>query len=233
MSNTYVDFVTDEHFVGCVREAYGHYSAVSNNDMKWLQRNGLDTFKMVFDMKYSRKGLEGWIKSETIRQIDKSNTNWIGNFHQRLLGGVAGWVNLGTGHATGVDLMKSDGSIYIELKNKHDTTKGSDLKHYFDQLKKIVDDHDGSVAYFAFITPKSGNSGNKVWKMKGKTTDDRVRKIWGTKVYELITGDENALSKTWDALPDAINGAMNLNHSFSQTDLKKMNEFFKYALLRG
>lgn len=233
MPNEYVDFVSDVHFLNCVREVCDHYSKESQKNMKELQSNGLDSFKMVFDIMNSSSTIGGWIGSETIRQLDKTISNWIGDFHQKLLGGVEGWQDLGKGHETKVDLKNNEDTIFIELKNKHNTTKGSDMVHYFDNLKRIVDEYPSSVGYFAFITPKSGNAGNKAWKISGREPDDRVRKLWGTEVYSLITGDKDALYKTWNALPSGINAVMNSEYAFSTQDMEKMKEIFNYALTRG
>ena len=233
MPDEYVGFVSDDFFLECIKEVCEHYSQESQKTMKELQTNGLDSFKMVFDIMNSNSTVEGWIGGETIRQLDKTISNWIGDFHQKLLGGVDGWEDLGKGHETKVDLKKDDDTVFVELKNKHNTTKGSDMIHYYDNLKRIVDEYPSSVGYFAFITPKSENAGNETWKIKGRDPNERVRKLWGTEVYSLITGDKDALLKTWSALPSGISAVINSDYSFSEADAKKMSEIFSYALTRG
>ena len=170
--------------------------------------------------------------NEAIRQNDKTVSNWIGDFHQNLLGGVSGWKNLKKGHTTGVDLMKKNATVFLELKNKHNTTKGENLKDLFTKLEKIVAKYKGSTAYYAYITPKNGTSGNEVWVLKHRKKNPNVRKIWGSKVYELVTGKPNALEQTWNALPDAINKILKSNQKFSKSDKINMMKIFKHALKR-
>ena len=70
----------------------------------------IDLFKMVFDINARKINVNTWIDMERIRQSDKTISNKVGEFHQKLLGGVKGWIDLGVGHPLGVD-----------LKNKKDT----------------------------------------------------------------------------------------------------------------
>ena len=72
--------------------------------MKRLRKNGIDIFKMLFDVVNSNISVDDWVKNEVIRQSDKSINNKVGEFHQKLLGGVKGWVDLGIGDDSKVDL---------------------------------------------------------------------------------------------------------------------------------
>lgn len=231
--NRYVDFVSDEYFFNCVKVVCDHYLEQKSIDMDWLQRNGLDSFKIIFDMMNSQSDLERWIQFEAIRQNDKTVGNWIGDFHQSLLGGVDGWKDLRRGHETGVDLMKEDETKFVELKNKHNTTKGENLKDLFTKLEGVINSHPGSTAYYAFITPKNGTSGDEVWVLRHRTRNPNIRKIWGSKVYELVTGKPDSLKKTWDALPAVINDVLGSKQQFSDGDSKKMAEIFRHALMRN
>ena len=142
MPNEYVDFVSDFHFEKCVKQVCNAYPKESKNiDMKYLQRNGLDTFKLLFDMKNSKMDLNTWLMSETVRQLDKTNGNWIGKFHQSILGGVKGWADLDKPRykkikeQTKVDLMKNDKTVFIEIKNKWNTKTGTDIQNKYQKIK--------------------------------------------------------------------------------------------------
>ena len=127
-ANKYVNFVSDEHFLACVRHVCEAYPASKKEiELEVLYRNTLDPFKMVFDIINTKSTVDAWIKGETIRQGDKTLNNRIGDFHQRLLGGANGWTNLGTGDESKVDLKKSNNSIFIELKNKFNTVNADSL----------------------------------------------------------------------------------------------------------
>jgi hypothetical protein len=242
MPNTYVDFVSDEHFEKCVKEVCDAYPKNTKDiDMDWLQRNGLDTFKLVFDMMNSKTPLDKWLTGETIRQIDKTNGNWIGKFHQRLLGGVKGWSNLDEPKfkkikkQTGVDLMRDDKMVFLEIKNKWNTKTGTDVKTQYKKLEDITKKFKQSTAYFAFVTKdaKGKSSDDVVWKKPQTTTHNpKIRKIWGSAFYTLVTKKEDSLEQTWNALPIAINNVLASKHVFSNKDQKQIEQLFKNALYR-
>ena len=225
--NRYVDFVSDEHFLKCVKWVCESYPVKSDVqlDIKKFKRNMIDPFKMLFDIINSKISAEDWIKSEARRQADKSINNRIGEFHQKLLGGVDGWEDVGKGHPLGIDLAKKDDKIFIELKNKHNTVKGDDLKNVFDKLKKVADRHPDAIVYYAYIVPEKASSGELIWKTSQREPNSHIHKAWGSKVYEIVTGDKSALEKTWKALPHSIND----KYKLSSDDTQKLLEFFEAA----
>lgn len=75
---------------------------------------------------------------------------------------------------------------------------------------------------------KSGNGGDCVWIRDGKK-DERLRKVWGKNVYELVTGDRDALEKTWRALPLAIKEIMSSRRKISKKDEEQLEELFVSA----
>ena len=93
-----------------------------------------------------------------------------------------------------------------------------------DKLEKFIKNHPKSVAYWAYIINKKNSSGEKIWIYK-KRKDKRIRRIWGSKVYETITGDPQALKDTWIALPIAIKDLLGKN--ISKEDMQKLLEAFQ------
>ena len=74
MPNKYVDFVSDEHFLKCVKWVCDAYLDPSLKlDKTWLQRNGVDPFKMVFDMVVRNRNFESLMEQEKSRQYDKKS----------------------------------------------------------------------------------------------------------------------------------------------------------------
>jgi len=229
MSNRYVDFVSDEHFLDCVKwvcKAYPHNP--DEIDMEKLQKNTIDPFKVVFDLMNGSMSVDSWLENESIRQNDKTINNTIGEFHQKLLGGVNGWDNLGVGDESKVDLRKSDKTIFVELKNKWNTMNSDATEQCRTKLERAVAGNPNAIAYWAYIISQNGISGESTWYYQGKI-DVRVKKIWGKKVYELVTGDAGALENTWKALPSAIKDLIKSNHKPSRTDEQKLQEFFEVA----
>jgi hypothetical protein len=228
MPNRYVNFVSDKHFLDCVRHVCaGYYTAVL--EIEKLRDNGLDPFKIIFDLINRKVRLQSWVRNEAGRQEDKSLNNRIGEFHQKLLGGVKGWKDLGTGDESKLDLVKSDNSIGIELKNKFNTVNSDSLDKVRDKLELFVRKNKSSKAYWAYIIEKDNSSGESIWIKKGRSENKKIIKIWGAEVYRLVTGDKFALKNTWAALPKAISEVFSGKAVLASEDLKKLQELFASA----
>ena len=225
MPNKYVNFVSDKHFLECVKNVCEGYPG-DEKEVE-LTKHTLDIVKMIFDMENHKINVDEWIKTEKMRQTDKTVNNKIGIFHQKLLGGVKGWEDLGTGNPLGVDLKKMDNSVFVELKNRYNTVKGEDLKHVFDKLKKVADKYPKAIVYYAYIIPKKPGSGEKVWKTSQREPNDKIIEVWGYRIYEIVTGDKKALKKMWDALPIVIEKVLEKKSAIQKKDMKKLVEFFQ------
>lgn len=68
-----------------------------------LSRNVIDPFTALFQMQFLSITAKDWPMVEKRRQIEKSLQNHIGNFHQKLLGALTGWNDMGVGSV--VDLV--------------------------------------------------------------------------------------------------------------------------------
>ncbi|MBT4376480.1 Eco47II family restriction endonuclease [archaeon] len=225
--NKYVDFLSDEDFLKCVQWVCDAYPKEKRKqDMKKLQKNTLDPFKLYFDAINKEKSVNEWLVMESSRQYDKTVNNRVGEFHQMVLGKVIGWEDLGRGDKTGLDLKKSDSSIFIELKNKENTVNSSSMAKVYDKLEKALEDYPNAIMYWGFVFSMKGDSGEKVWKYLGKE-NSKIKMVWGKKLYELITGDKNALDKLFEALPKAILDISESHKNLTQKDLKQMVDIFK------
>ena len=231
MTNRDVDFVSDAHFLACVGSVCkAYHEAKENLSVEDLKGNGLDPFKTVFDIANRKLTFNDWAKNEEIRQADKTLNNKIGEFHQKLLGGVKGWVDLGVGNVSKLDLKNNTETIFIELKNKENTVNADSADKVRDKLEKALADHPKATVYWAYIISKNNDSGEKIWEKKGRKTNDKIRRIWGAKVYELVTNDKNALKKTWEALPLAISDYFKGQVKISATDMKSLVGLFGSSL---
>ncbi|WP_308200740.1 Eco47II family restriction endonuclease [Pseudoalteromonas sp. 2CM28B] len=149
----------------------------------------------------------------------------MGEFHQLILGNVDGWLDLGVGDNSKVDLVKEDNSIYIELKNKYNTCNSDTLTQVKDKLIKVLEENEQAKAYWGFIVPSTAaRSGSIKWKKRAAKTQpggtsmavihDRLYKAWGSEVYKIVTGDGDNLKRLYDALPNEISGIMNNRINF-------------------
>jgi len=226
-SNRYVDFVTDEEFEECVKNVCDSFSALESEILSddELQENGIDPFKMLFDIQKDGISFDEWKAKETKRQLDKTVNNTVGEFHQNLLGKVDGWTNLGTGDDSHLDLKKDDDTVFIELKNKFNTVNDASLRTVRNHLEDAIANHSNATAYWAFIVTQNGKSKERSWTY-GRVNNPRIKVITGTKIYELITGDPGALEKVWKALPDAISEVCELDCNMTDGDKTTLREWF-------
>jgi len=88
MANEYVNFITDEHLLACIRKLHESYCrAKANMSKKRFYANKVDTIKLTFDAKFNGVDEDTLIQGEILRQIDKSVNNAIGTFHEDIFCG--------------------------------------------------------------------------------------------------------------------------------------------------
>jgi len=208
MENKYVSFVSDEHLLWCIKNLYNAYINAKNDISKRkFYKNKIDTFKLTFDSKFNGINEEDLVQSEILRQIDKSINNSIGTFHEQLLGGIAGYE---VGNLSGFDIKANDDTLFADIKNKHNTMNSSSAEALFQKLARFADDYKKANCYWVQILAKG--SFNEHWKgdINGKEySHSRVFKISGDQFYALLTGEENALFKLYQVLPQAIDDFLN------------------------
>lgn len=219
MKNKYVDFITDEHLMNCIANLHKSYLKAKNNiTKKNFYSNKVDTIKLTFDAQFNDLDEETLIEAEILRQIDKSINNAIGTFHEEVLGGIDGFEK---GNLSGFDIKANDGSLFADLKNKHNTMNSSSAEALFQKLSKFADSHKKSRCYWVQVLAKS--SFCELWKgdINGKEYGhSRVYKISGDQFYALLSGKENALFQLYKVLPTAINDYLN---SIKKSDTIKEN----------
>ena len=208
MKNKYVDFISDEHFLDCVANLHKAYLKAKNNiTKKKFNENKVDIIKLTFDSKFNEIDEESLIKTEILRQIDKSINNSIGTFHEQILGGIKGFE---VGNFSGFDIKANDNTLFAELKNKHNTMGSSSQEAVFQKLARFADDNKKARCYWVQILAKS--SFCELWKgdINGKEySHSRVYKISGDQFYALLSGKENALFQLYKNLPIAVADYLN------------------------
>lgn len=229
--NKYVDFVSDEDFIQCVKhvvEAYFSAKKIEKPiEILRESKNTIDEFKTLFDVCVTQVGFDEWSNLELVRQNDKTINNKIGEFHQELLGKVDGWVDLGIGDETEIDLKKEDNTVFIELKNKYNTMNSSSTKTCREKLENVIEKYPEATAYWAYVINKNYKSEDRIWIYQ-KRKDERIRRISGDKLYEMITGDSKALEKVFDAIPKAIVDILDKEYELSTKDQKIMEEYKQF-----
>lgn len=203
MANKYVNFITDEHLLDCIKELHQSYLKAKKNISKSkFYKNKIDTIKLTFDSKFNDIDETELIETEILRQIDKSINNSIGTFHEQILGGIEGYE---VGNLSGFDIKAEDDTLFADIKNKHNTMNSSSAEALFQKLARYADDYKQAKCYWVQILAK--NSFNEHWTgdINGKEySHSRVFKISGDQFYALLTGENNALFNLYKALPIAI-----------------------------
>ena len=230
----YVTFVSDERFESIVKDVLNAGIEAKKKTAAKLGKNVIDPFAAVFEMGAFNLEFDDWKKSEIVRQTQKTLSNQMGIFHQKFLGSVAGWKDLGVGK--GIDLLNTEKKIIAELKNKHNTIKGSDQVGLYDELEKLVmpngQQYKGYTAYYVYIVPKPAGRVDKVFTPSDKKSstrcspNDLIRQMDGDSFYALVTGVDNALEQVFNALPKVIKSCL---PSVSMTGVSKIDAYFKEA----
>ena len=174
-----------------------------------FNENVVDHVKLTFDSKVYGKSIQQAIADECFRQIDKSNTNRIGYFHQNIFKYAGnGWIV----PKEGFDVENNDLHIYVELKNKHNTmNSASSQKTYMKMQGKLLDDDMATCYLVEAISKKSKDD---IWRItldKKPRSHNKIRRMSMDRFYELVFGDSKAFYKLCMALPLIIEDVITEN----------------------
>lgn len=221
MANKYLDFITDEHLLECIKNLhYAYIKAKANVSKKKFYNNKIDTFKLTFDARFNNLSEKNVIETEILRQIDKSINNSIGTFHEQVLGGIEGYER---GNLSGFDIKATDNTLFADIKNKHNTMNSSAAEALFQKLSRYADDYKQAKCYWVQILAKGSFNEHWTGDINGKEySHSRVYKISGDQFYYLLTGKENAFFELYQVLPRAISDFL--------SDQKKQKEAENSAL---
>lgn len=190
-------FISDEDIYNHVKETVQRYSV--SIDLNEFNSNIVDPIKLTFDAKVYGRTLEEVIASECFRQMDKSNNNHIGYFHQNLFRYAGnGWEV----PAEGFDVVNNNRHIFVEIKNKHNTmNSAASQKTYMKMQNKIVRDGRATCMLVEVIAKKSQNKTWVVTVDKEQFNNEHIRRVSMDKFYEIVFEDPLAFAKLCRALP--------------------------------
>ncbi|MBO8465888.1 MAG: Eco47II family restriction endonuclease [Bacteroidetes bacterium] len=193
MRNYDLGFISNECIFNHVKDTVALYRTHIN--LSEFNKNIIDPIKLTFDAKIYGKSLDEIIESECIRQIDKTNTNHIGYFHQNLFRYAGnGWVI----PETGFDVINDELHIYAELKNKHNTMNSRAADSVYRHMQnKILHDDKATCMLVEVIATKSRND---KW-FYDNLSHEKIRRVSIDKFYGIVFNDELAFFKLCKALP--------------------------------
>ncbi|WP_375333141.1 Eco47II family restriction endonuclease [Candidatus Tisiphia endosymbiont of Psammoecus bipunctatus] len=209
---SYLSFIKDDILEAIVKEVFNKAANAIAMSEKKLDRNVIDPFSSLFEMSSLETDAEGWLAMEKVRQAQKTLSNHIGHFHQSVIGAINGWTNLRANQQ--IDLINEDRQIIAEIKNKHNTIKGSDRCNTYTALEGLVmpkgHKYKGYTAYYVAVIPKTAERYDKEFTPSiSKTTSScspnhLIREIDGYSFYALASGVEDAMSQTFDAIMSIV-----------------------------
>jgi len=197
MQNYNLGFISDEDLFQHVKETVEKYRF--KIDLKKFNKNLIDPVKLTFDAKIYDKSIEEIIESEIIRQMDKSNTNHIGYFHQNIFKYIDGsWVV----PKEGFDLINEEEKIYVEMKNKHNTMNSSSSQKTYIKMQGMLLKNAANRCFLVEVIAK--NSQNTPWKISldGHSHEHEfIRRVSIDKFYELVTDEAESFKNLCEVLP--------------------------------
>jgi hypothetical protein len=210
MQNYNLGFISNEKIYAHTKETVDKYRF--DMTLAKFSSNLIDPIKLTFDSKIYKKNIEDVIEDEIIRQIDKSNTNHIGYFHQNIFHHFGhGW----TVPDSGYDVVNTSKKIYVEMKNKHNTmNSSSSQKTYMRMQSTILNDPEANCLLVEVIAT---NSQDVPWRVSldgVAVVNPRIRRVSIDKFYEMATNDEHAFKKLCEKLPIIISDIVS-DRSFS------------------
>jgi hypothetical protein len=231
----YLEYISDDLLISEVKYLLDKAVAKRKAAEKDFNKNVIDPFGSLFESPVFDSHAE-WKNSEMARQCQKTIQNHVGTFHQKILGHVAGWQDLGTGGV--VDLLCEDKSIIAEVKNKYSTVTGGKLAEQYHSLEGLITPKHsrfkGYRAYFVNIIPKKPERINIPFTPSDKETgklcasNDDIRVIDGASFYEIVTGRKDALKELHAVLPDVIEHIYRAVYGDEEFNISDKNEFTSY-----
>lgn len=190
-------FISDENIYNHVKETVLRYSA--NIDLKEFNKNIIDPIKLTFDAKVYGRSMEEVVAAECIRQMDKSNNNHIGYFHQNLFRYAGNGWSVST---QGFDVVNEERHIFaclIENVNNLPKKKSNALFiHCFDKLLK----DNKAICYIVNLNDYSGTE--ELWKFVDKNdtfSSNNLRLVSIDRFYTIVFNEIDAYQKVCDTLP--------------------------------
>ncbi|MCK5871555.1 MAG: Eco47II family restriction endonuclease [Methylococcales bacterium] len=200
-----LDFISDIDLFNHTKETVEKYRF--KVDLITFNKNLIDPIKLTFDSKVYSRSIEAVIESEIIRQIDKSNTNHIGYFHQNIFKYIN---NSWSVPVSGYDVLNINKHYYVEMKNKHNTMNASSSQKTYMRMQNTLLNDEAATCMLVEVIAR--NSQDIIWKLSldgNPVSNKRIRRVSIDKFYEIVTGDATAFKKLCEALPFVIDDIVN------------------------
>lgn len=196
-----LDFIDSEELFNHVKNTVLGYSF--KMDLKSFNNNLIDPIKLTFDSIVYAQGIEQTIENEVLRQLDKTNSNLIGYFHQNIFRYIGdGW----TVPKTGYDIQSEKQNIFVEMKNKHNTMNSSSSAKTFMRMQSTIIKNPEATCLLVEVIAKKSQNIPWVVSLDGErqASTSQIRRVSIDKFYELVTGNKNAFLELCKIIPTVI-----------------------------
>ena len=214
MRNYDLGFISNENIYNHVKETVQKYRFDIN--LTDFNKNLLDPIKLTFDSKVYQKEIAFVIESEVLRQIDKSNTNHIGYFHQNIFRYLGNGWEVPT---QGYDVVNTELMYFVEMKNKHNTMNSSAAqKTYMRMQNTLLSTSEATCLLVEVIAKRSQNT---IWKVSldgQSVSNERIRRVSIDKFYQLVTGDRFSFKNLCEKLPIIIQDIVEDNDIIAESN---------------
>lgn len=233
MNKYNLGFISDEKIFEHVKQTVDKYRFII--DLEKFNQNIVDPIKMTFDSKVYQRSIEQVIENEVMRQLDKSNTNHIGYFHQNIFKHLnENWIV----PPQGFDVINEAESFYVEMKNKHNTMNSSSSQKTYTRMSAQINKTPQATCFLVEVISKESQNIPWVISLDGERfSSERIRRVSIDQFYTLVTNDPLAFHKLCIALPQVIEdvtqtyqeNALIINTVL--TELKSLSELSNQNLL--
>lgn len=205
-----LNFINDNDLFNHVKETIEKYRFKIN--LKEFNKNLVDPIKLTFDSKVYSKSIEEIIESESIRQMDKSNSNNIGYFQQNIFKYIYHKDTNETNWRVpqrGFDIINDEDKYYVEIKNKHNTMNSSSSQKTYMRMSSKINNEPEAICMLVEVIAK--NSQNIPWQISldgEPISHDNIRRVSIDKFYELVTGEKEAFKQLVETLPKVMDDVL-------------------------
>lgn len=223
-----LDFISENDFKKYVCQTIENYrESLKSMTLKDFNKNIIDPVKFAFDKALYGISWQELINNEITRQRDKTNNNYIGYFHQHIFkyikkctvppnGKEGGW-DIIFQNSNGLYFAPNDEcnelvhTIYVEMKNKHNTMNSSSAERTYKKMQQQLCTDDDCACYL--VEAIANTSQNIIWETsvdKRKVRHKRIRRVSIDQFYNIVTGQSDAFYKVCMKLPEMISKVLPL-----------------------
>lgn len=202
-----LSFISDEDLYRHTKDTVDKYRF--SIDLESFTQNIIDPIKLSFDsIIYQRSinqhALMRLIEDEIHRQIDKSNANHIGYFHQNIfkyIGKNEGWIV----PKTGFDVANPEQFIFVEMKNKHNTMNSSSSAKTYLRMQHQLLKQPQSLCLLVEVLAKQSQNCAWTCRVDGQQfRHEQIRRLSIDHFYALVTKEHDAFAQLCRILPAVI-----------------------------